>query len=1528
MFCKRAHFYFVASLLLCSAGIKAQQRINQFSTDTVKFLKDLGAYFAENSADKGKAADYINQLEKTWKGNVIAGYYKEVSMEMANQMLEKRLKPFPFFVSYFNTLTNFCAAKHSDENFENWKLCVDKAMKVKSTRGLQDFLEMSENIFKNNVFFKSPAYSYYSSDPVFNFMYDSVPMVKFSEMTLIGVNPRGDSIAIEDTKGTFYPTTGKFVGRGGKVSWSRVGLDNGVYAAIKRYTIDCKAGNYSSDSAVFTGEQYFDKPQLGKLSDRIITENGEKTYPRFDSYSKRLLVKNIYPDVDYDGGFGMRGAKFAGFGSTANPARIVFNREDPKTKQVKRFLEITAQAFGMGKERIVANPATIKFFLDKEDTMYHPAISFNYNVEKRLITMMRGDDGLQKTPFSNSYHQYDMYFERLEWEVDEPIISFGFLPNNFQGEAFFESADFYTKQKLEIIKGNENVSPVRQMIDYANAAKTTSFTVIDFAKFIKAMAVDIRPIIFKMAIYGLVNYSPETDVISLRQRLFNYDLNAKRKRDYDIITLHSVNPGKPNATMNLLNYDISIHGVKNVMLSDTQKVFMFPKHGEITLKKNRGMKFSGTVSSGKFEFIGKDFSFDYEQFKVSMNTIDSIRIFVEAYQPDVNGNINYRKVQTMIENVDGELRIDAPTNKAGWKNAPTFPKFQSFKESYAFYDKRQTFKGVYNRDKFYFKLDPFKMDSLDNFRHERLRFGGTFSSAGIFPDFTETLVLQEDYSLGFKRQTPEGGYPIYGGKGNYTSQIRLSNKGLRGGGEMKFSVSSSKIPDLIFFPDSANGVASTFDVEESGAPEFPVAHGDTVRLHFMPYKELLQAHSTKKAFTAYKEKYAFKGRFDLTNQELTGNGKVDFEKADLISGKILFLQRKMNSDTADFHLKALDGESGLSFSTKNMNSKIDFDERKGDFVSNGEGSYVTFVKNQYIAFMDRFKWYMDAEEIELGDANKKMDTEAAEQGLDLEGPEFISTHPKQDSLRFYAPGAKYNTRKYIIRCQNVPYIDVADARFFPKDGDVVIRRDAVMDTLKEARILANTVTKYHSIRSVTGNIYGRRSYLASGEYQYVDENEKNYLIKFQTIKPDATGQTTSEGVIPEQDNFKFNDYFSFAGNVFLQASMEFLTFDGGTKIVHACNSIGKSYLKFRGEINPKEIQIPIPPSAQDINNVMVGTGLYYSPDSNKVYSAFISPQAAAPRPNRNALQETSSAQANRNTRNIIQEASGILTYDKETNLYEISNKEKLEERSLPGNYVSLNTENCMITSEGRYNISSDLGQVQLASVGNAVFNPAKSQVNFNLMMMIDFFFDNGLLKSMAKDFELSMGMLNPVPFEGDLFNHGIVELLGKERGDRALSELNLYGSYKKFPDEFEKTLVFNDVKLIYNPKAKAYISEGQLGLGNIMKHEIFRYMDGVIQIRKQRGYDFIDVYLEADPNTWYYFVYGRGTMLVVSSNKEFNKALSELKPKNKKLKVDKGASYRFELTSANKRTQFLEKLKQMGAYSSGEDEEKKEENED
>ena len=282
------------------------QKLTQFSTDTMKFTKDLSIYFFDNSANKEQASDYIRNFEKLWKDNVIAGNFKEIIMTTSNTMLGRRMKPYPFFYSYLNTVVNAIKSGKIGDTYDNWQTCVDKILAGKSNRGIQEFLDMSENIFKNNVFYSTPSYDYYSLEPNFTFVYDSIPRVLFESITLIGANPRGDSIAIEETGGTYYPTNGKFVGRGGKVSWERCGLDNEVYATIKRYTIDCKTGNYTSDSATFTGKQFFDKPQTGKLLDRVITENGEKTYPRFDSYSRRLIVKDIYPDIDYDGGFGMR----------------------------------------------------------------------------------------------------------------------------------------------------------------------------------------------------------------------------------------------------------------------------------------------------------------------------------------------------------------------------------------------------------------------------------------------------------------------------------------------------------------------------------------------------------------------------------------------------------------------------------------------------------------------------------------------------------------------------------------------------------------------------------------------------------------------------------------------------------------------------------------------------------------------------------------------------------------------------------------------------------------------------------------------------------------------------------------------------------------------------------------------------------------------------------------------------------------------------------------------------------------------
>jgi hypothetical protein len=63
-------------------------------------------------------------------------------------------------------------------------------------------------------------------------------------------------------------------------------------------------------------------------------------------------------------------------------------------------------------------------------------------------------------------------------------------------------------------------------------------------------------------------------------------------------------------------------------------------------------------------------------FKLKMKTIDSCRIYVVSREPDINGNYPFRRVQTVIENLNGELRIDAPKNHSGFgkANVPSISK--------------------------------------------------------------------------------------------------------------------------------------------------------------------------------------------------------------------------------------------------------------------------------------------------------------------------------------------------------------------------------------------------------------------------------------------------------------------------------------------------------------------------------------------------------------------------------------------------------------------------------------------------------------------------------------------------------------------------------------------------------------------------------------------------------------------------------------------------------------------------------------
>ena len=96
------------------------------------------------------------------------------------------------------------------------------------------------------------------------------------------------------------------------------------------------------------------------------------------------------------------------------------------------------------------------------------------------------------------------------------------------------------------------------------------------------------------------------------------------------------------------------------------------------------------------------------------------------------------------------------------------------------------------------------------------------------------------------------------------------------------------------------------------------------------------------------------------------------------------------------------------------------------------------------------------------------------------GSEFISVLPSQDSLRFFAQTATYNLKTNVINAQDVKIIKVADAAIFPDSGKVCIMKDAQMQVLHNANIIANTSTKFHSFYKADVSIATRHRYTGKG----------------------------------------------------------------------------------------------------------------------------------------------------------------------------------------------------------------------------------------------------------------------------------------------------------------------------------------------------------------------------------------------------------------------------------------------------------------
>jgi hypothetical protein len=1472
--------------LFAPADLHSQSK-SPFSGDHSKFRTELTGFMGPNLNDAQKII--LNSFFAKWDSSAFSRENMTRIVDLSSQFYGRAMRPVPHFTDLMASLNTFLEKNQDNRFIDSWLSGLSELVFNKriTNESIDRYLRNTALMIKDNTLAESPSIRWKVKNCKLEFFHDTAFIVILKNATLTCYSQK-DSTEIYNVSGIYFPELQQFNGKTGLVTWEKAGYPkDDVFAEIENYTINTSKNNFTVDSARLTHKTYFKTPVTGTLSDQAIAfRNKERAnFPKFETYASKFRLENIYEGVNYEGGLAIEGASIKGTGTKEAPAKITFFRNDTL------YLKINSKEYDFSKTGLASAETSMTLYLGK-DSIYHSNLGLSYNASTRQINLYSGNNNVSKSPYFDSFHNLDMYFEMLTWDMKESRIILSRARGAALGQAQFESASFFDANYFLKLAGIDNTHPLVEMKEFADWYYSETFPVEELAKWMGKPIESVKGLCIDMANRGFVFYDRQFNEVTLKKKVTDFLKAYAKEKDYDVLSITSETKAPmDNAVLDLKNYNLTINGVSNVYLSDSQKVAIYPYNRRLVIGKNRSMQFDGVVEAGLFTIFGHNFDFSYDTFKIHLQKIDSIKIAVETDKRDALGNPLIKDVDNLIQLGTAELYIDDPDNKSGLKSLKQYPIIDAVTYSYIFYDQVPGLEGAYPRKDFYFRVDPFNYDNIDHYKNEDMNLAGEFHAGNILEPMRQFLTIQENNSLGFNMTIPEKGIDIYGTKGKLYENINMSNNGLIGSGTLSYLTSTTKSEEFRLFPDSMLTQATSFTIKKDGAGIFPLLNSENVKIKWLTRKdEWLASNATGKAFNMFENGTVLDGSLKLMPTALQGSGVVNTTDSRITSDHFSFNVNSIKADTSVYNLKS-SSTGGYAFIAENASTNVNFDQKITKFHLNTDTSVVKFPEIQYICTMTDFTYNQGTRILNMeqkGKSDKELLTPDKLIKLDLkklDKPTFFATNVISDTIAFSSWKGSYHLDEEYIEADNINYIHIADALIQPENGKIVIDRRAKIRQMQNAYVAVNN---RHILHSAKIDIESTKRYSGSAKYDYLDENKEIQQISFPELTVD-TLKTSAKGFIPVSQKFLLNPAFTFSGDVGLYSGKDLLSFDGGAGIVQNCSQIKSYPVRFRSFIDPKNVMIPIGEKPRDINDNMVFSGSFINIDSIHIYPAFLS------------------AQKSWTDANIVN-SKGFLYYEKAKGRYVITSAGKLADPLINGDLIAFDKNNCVLSGEGKLNFGTNFDLVKMTSAGKIIHALDSGKVDIHAIMGFDFYFSEEALKIMSDEIKM-MPSLKPVNLNTEFYNKGMKDLIGIEAANQLKEEVDLFGTSKNMPKEFNFKILLNDVNLYWNDASSSFRSKGKIGIGYIGTQPINVYVDGFVEIQRRRSDDLFDIYLKADESTYYYFSYVRGNMMTQAGNNSYNTLITTIKQNARKDPASSGKQpYIYMVAIEDRLARFLQRM--------------------
>lgn len=1491
--------------LLCAGLLLHGQTTPGFSDNPTNFISELGEWC--KISGRKELTDLVKGLEKRVKQGTVTLDQLSLIRDQAIMMREAGMTPSPYVEAWLVVLESIVKSGVSEDRVQEWLVIYSEELKridKRKFKPVKDFLDFSNDYFSLNALrYSSSGISWYADPKKGHFRQDTAGLLLVFGEGPLKAQRKQDSVMISNTSGVYHPASGKWIGKGGEVDWIRFS-NKEIKCYLKEYTIDLTQSLYEADNAELVYPLLFgDKRIIGKLTDKVVVRNQavEGSYPKFESYDRVVEIADIGGGVRYKGGFRMEGLSVYGFGDSENKAEITLRGPDRRLK-----FKAYSPTFTLKREELISGSRVETTLYYGQDSIFHPSVDFRYEIKPQIMRLSRSDRASDKSPFYSSFHKFDFNVDGLTWYMASDTIKMG--ERNIAGtkgrdeiqvvsEHFFSENDY---RKIQTIADRNPLDIIKKHVEATNQRVFSAGTIAywinpDF------QVENIQTLLFDLVKRGFIFYDFEKGMVEIKPKLDQYVLSNDGKVDHDFLYIVSTTRDD-NAVFSMRDSLLQLNGVPFVEFSKPQQVAVRPTNERVILEGARNMQFSGRIFSGQSILNGKDVKFDYPRFTLASDSIKTFDLYIPSGKLDSLGKPIHIAIGSRIENFGGIIQIDAPDNKAGKKDLPLFPSLQSQTKSYVFYDYPFVQEGVYLRDSFYFEVDPFTFNSLDNYVSAALKFKGRLISDSIFPDISETLRLMPDTSLGFITQSPKNGWPTYVNRGKFTGELSLSNRGLEGKGLIQYLRASAFSEDVVFKPKQMIGSAKQFDIEEDrkGPIYMPKVEGRNVLINWLPYQDSMYVTSQEKAFDFYPDvTHTLAGMLILTPDGLRGRGTFDWNKGYMESQLLSFGAHDVTSDTMDLKIRAMGG-ADLAFDTRNINGNADFDKQYGKFRANSEELNTEMPYNRYQTSMNEFEWDMEKETITFKTDPGKM-------------ANFLCTDPVQDSLAFQGKTALYNLKTNELKIGGVPQIFSADAWIFPGDGNVEIKGGGVMSTLENVRIVADTTSRYHVINRATVDVKGKRHYEGKGFYEY-NVGAFNQEITFDKIVGYPVGKgaasqkkpvTRAEGKVVEDDNFHIDHKTRFAGIIILEADVPQLTFDG-LVYLEADRLTRKDWFSINSMADKNNLVLKYDtPKTKD--GEPVKTGFYINKSTSYLYPNIMTPTFL------------------RKDRPIL-EAKGLFRYDKVTDQFIFGDSTKVVGTGRRGQLLTFSNKTGLVYGEGMMTFGSGLDMVNIDASGtiSGTFDVPDSlsygegvtppRMLLEIMAGIDMIIPEPLIKIMLADLVKSFDGTYVDYLSDPFYERHLVRFF--EKDEQYTEVINIMKNRAlAFPVSAKKYAFFlPKVNLRWNHDLQSFVSDGDnLGVAGINNEMLNRYFRGHMEIRMPSNEDDrLYLYLRSGNEFYYFFGYRGGILSITSNNTEFMDASAKLKAKDLVIKLPQDKVYEIQFVGQETAELWLRRIKDGG----------------